>query len=125
MSRRRTFRVSADMWTVLQDILVGTPEDFNSDSASLTGRSFKSVYPHHGRMSGHDEDVFRGHRAAGAITYVVYSYSTPIAYRISVMVLGENVNEWIVPDHKYSVTTSKHQGKVRTALSQITGGYNV
>lgn len=43
-------------------------------------------------------------------TYVVMSYSTPIAWW---GLLG-----WVVPDVRYSVTTSKHQGVVRRALER-------
>jgi hypothetical protein len=44
--------------------------------------------------------------------YVVYSYSTPIAWHVP--------NEgWVMPDTRYSVTTSKHQGKIATAISQL------
>src|SRR5687768_2943852 len=41
--------------------------------------------------------------------YVVYSYDTPIAWLTYGM--------WHMPDKKYSVSTSKHQGKISTALS--------
>lgn len=47
------------------------------------------------------------------IDYVVYSYRTPIAWH-------DTEAGWIVPDERYSVTTSKHQGKVRFAIS-LTG----
>src|SRR5690349_14503950 len=80
MSKRATYRVNADGWWKLQDILCGTPEDFNPDSASLRGRSADSVYPHTGRLSGLSEELFREARAEGRITYVIYSYSTPIAW---------------------------------------------
>ena len=58
------------------------------------------------------------------VNYVIYSYNTPIAYRrVADWNRDGTANyEWIVPDVRYSVTTTKHQGKVRTALSQITGG---
>ena len=116
----RKYRVNADSWTVLRDIL-RDGEAFNPNSASLRGRTATDVYPHHGRMSGIDEDIFRGHRAAGAIDYVIYSYSTPIAYRITTAnpQTGEHRSQWIEPSARYSVTTSKHQAKVRTAISRI------
>ena len=46
-------------------------------------------------------------RAAGKL-YVVYSYATPIAW-------GPLDGPLYVPDVRYSVTTSKHQGIVRRA----------
>ena len=44
------------------------------------------------------------------IDYIVYSYNTAIAYRTK-------NSEWVVPDAKYSVTTSKHQATIRYAIS--------
>lgn len=41
--------------------------------------------------------------------YVVWSYSTPIAW------FGNR--GWVMPDTKYSVTTSRHQSKVRYGLT--------
>lgn len=124
---RATYRVNADLWTKLQDILTATPDEFNSDRDTLRGRKIENgvdVYGS-GRMEGEDLSTFRGHRQAGALDYVIYSYGTPIAYRIAYahpQRLGGTRYEWIVPSTRYSVTTSKHQGKVRTALSQISGG---
>lgn len=43
-------------------------------------------------------------------SYAVYSYETPIAW------LNED-GVWIVPNIKYSNTTTAHQNKIRTALS--------
>lgn len=42
--------------------------------------------------------------------YVIYSYSTPIAWHIP----GDG---WASPDIKYSATTTTHQNRVRVALS--------
>jgi hypothetical protein len=46
----------------------------------------------------------------GDVTHTVLSYATPIAWR-----LAEGC--WVIPEVKYSVTTSKHQGIVRVATS--------
>ena len=43
------------------------------------------------------------------VDYVVFSYATPIAWHV-------NGKGWVYPDTKYSVTTSKHQGKVRMGM---------
>lgn len=40
--------------------------------------------------------------------YVVYSYGTPIAWRVDSL--------WTVPPTRYSVTTTRHQSKIRVAL---------
>jgi hypothetical protein len=45
--------------------------------------------------------------------YVVYSYGTPIAWHRPADDL------WIVPDEKYSQTTSRHQGIIGTVISQL------
>src|SRR5687767_753500 len=44
--------------------------------------------------------------------YAVFSYSTPIAWHIPDV-------GWVMPDVHYSQTTTRHQGKIRTALSVI------
>ena len=119
--KRRTYRVNADSWTVLRDILVATPEDFNPDSASLRGRNVElSAYVDMGRLPQEYVNEIRDSR----VGYVIYSYGTPIAWRriAEWRKDGGPVWEWRVPEERYSVTTSKHQGKVRTALSQISGG---
>ena len=122
MATRRTYRVNADSWTILRDILVGTPEEFNTDSASLRGRTIDPDSDTWGGQMPLDlAIIFRNQVRRGAIRYVIYSYNTPIAYRYQ----EENMDSprWVVPNVKYSVTTSKHQGKVRTAISQISNGY--
>lgn len=43
--------------------------------------------------------------------YVIYSYGTPIAWRVG--------GEWITPDTRYSMTTSHHQGKAFTAVRNL------
>ena len=41
--------------------------------------------------------------------FIVYSYNTPIAWHSD--------KGWFIPEVKYSVTTSKHQGYVRRAVA--------
>lgn len=113
----RTYRVNKDMWTELRDILVATPDEFNTDQATLRGRMVTV-----GLLSKLDQlpDEWRAvwHQDKDTMTYAIWSYDTPIAWRT----YRNGKARWIMPDVKYSVTTSKHQGKVRTALSQISGG---
>lgn len=45
--------------------------------------------------------------------YIVWSYRTPIAWA------DAETGEWTVPDDRYSVTTSRHQSKIRTAVSVL------
>jgi len=44
------------------------------------------------------------------IDYFVYSYQTPIAWH-------DTEAGWVVPDERYSQTTSVHQGRIRAALT--------
>jgi hypothetical protein len=56
-----------------------------------------------GRLSGEDLEAFRMQRLG--ITYVVYSYNTPIAW-----VLKDGTVHRVT--QKFSVTTTQHQGKL-------------
>lgn len=61
-----------------------------------------------GRMP--HEDAERLADATG-VDYVVWSYSTPIAWH--------DEQGWHVPDARYSPTTSQHQGTVRVAIAKL------
>lgn len=61
-------------------------------------------YPHTGRLSREDARQFLEDRP----DYIVWSYNTPIAWH--------GIRGWVIPDEKYSVTTSGHQNRVRHAL---------
>ena len=56
-----------------------------------------------GWLSKDDLETFQAARQAGFITYVVMSYDTPIGW-----VLNDTTK--VVPNAKYSVATSQHQG---------------
>jgi len=62
-----------------------------------------------GQLPARFVDQFRADQ--DEIDYVVFSYVTPIAWHV-------NGKGWVVPDTKYSVTTSKHQGKARSGIHQ-------
>lgn len=68
-----------------------------------------------GRLSDPERSEFVTARNAGEVDYVVLSYATPIAWHNS------RTGEWVYPLTKYSVTTSKHQGKIFTACSTLNG----
>jgi hypothetical protein len=78
-------------------------------AGALSGRQpvEGGLYLHEGRLEGADLAEFQ--RAKGWIDYVVLSYATPIAWH--------HRNGWYVVSQKFSVTTSKHQGYVRAAIS--------
>jgi len=49
------------------------------------------------------------------VVYTIYSYQTPIAWY--------NGTEWVIPDVKYSSSTSGHQSKIRL-MTRISGFYS-
>lgn len=67
-------------------------------ASALTGRPGFDGY---GQM---DRNLALGIEGAD---FVVYSYATPIAWSIG--------GSWIVPEVRYSVTTTRHQNLVRRA----------
>ena len=127
MAKRRTYRVNTDSWTVLRDIMVGTPEDFNPNySRKSVHTNGWSGYRYTGAFRGRrmtvgllsvlgqlpDEWRALWHAHKGEIVYAIWSYETPIAWKLS-------DGTWHVPNVKYSVTTTKQQNKVATAISTM------
>lgn len=106
MAKRAKYLVNSGWWN-LHEILVGEPQEFNPDSATLRGR--KGAPVSFGMLPrGEHGGIWNA--AAGA-DYVIYSYATPVAWR--------SAGTWHVPPFRYSVTTSKHVGRVRTAIGQL------
>ena len=56
-----------------------------------------------GKMSEGSRSIIK---ALNDIDYVVHSYATPIG-------VHSESQGWVIPEDKYSSTTSKHQGQVR------------
>jgi hypothetical protein len=107
---RKTYRVNADSWTGLRDLLVGSPEEFNAPSDTIRGRRIEHSHDISlGKLPEEWAIILRD----DVVLYVIYSFKTPIAW------YDERKSQWIVPAVRYSVTTSKHQNKVRTALSEM------
>lgn len=99
-----------DGWWVFRDALMFTPEDFTTHG-SLWGIN-RMPYESERSMDYVAGDLPLFYRDSfWRADYAVYSYATPIAWRTD--------GVWITPGIKYSVTTSRHQGKIFTALSQI------
>lgn len=87
----------------------------NSMSAEWTDQK-----PYAGRLSTKESldalrNTFDAARLIGAQVYVVYSYSTPIAFAIG-------SEEAFIVDEKFSVTTSKGQGYVRAWIDEYAKG---
>lgn len=91
------------LWTQFLDPMIGR-ESFETHGA-LSGAT-RSLWHSYGQLPIEYHESFYGS------TYAVYSYWTPIAW------LNED-GVWISPDVKYSVTTSKHQNKINTAISAM------
>ena len=82
------------------DISIRYQEPFNCNG-TLTGHDH---VPSVGILPAHE----RNNLYADEPSYVVLSYATPIAW------FGKR--GWYVPDVRYSVTTSRHQGIARMAI---------
>jgi hypothetical protein len=77
-------------------------EPFQTHNGTMTGENFVSS---HGRLPGEWRKELFAAEQRNDVIYVVYSYATPIAW-----VLKDGTE--VQPPVKYSVTTSKHQGKL-------------
>lgn len=101
-------------WTTLRDLIRAGHEFHNN------GKTFRGVRwdadsaskPGKGKMPEAEYSHLDVMHKLHGIDYVVFSYSTPIAYRLSNGV-------WITPAVKYSNTTSQHQGKINTAAHAL------
>lgn len=60
-----------------------------------------------GRLQGEDLTLWR--ETGDGATFTVWSYGTPIAWRMA-------DGSWVMVSGRFSVTTSKHQGMVRRAV---------
>lgn len=83
-----------------------------NSNGSVRGTAFVSGV---GRLPAEYVEIFRAAQDAGRLVYVVYSYATPIAWVEETMTDGER---WIIPEVKYSVTTTNHQGLARVAAAR-------
>lgn len=75
------------------------------------GDGYCPMSPFSGRLEGADYDALRD---ALAIDYVVWSYATPIAWH-------DARDGWYVVKQSFSVTTSRHQSKIATAIANPHG----
>lgn len=105
----------------------------------------KTDFTTHGSLKGTSSDSISFGKlprefwfSAEQSDYVVYSYSTPIAWHVAsssdvpasgstnahLYDVDPNGGVWVIPTHKYSVTTSRQLGRIHTAISQL-GIYDV
>jgi hypothetical protein len=85
---------------------INRTEEFRANS--LSGQNY--YYQGTGQLYGESLELF--HNGAKKIVYAVFSYVTPIAWKY------EDGTWYIVPE-KFSVTTSRHQSRVRQALTPM------
>lgn len=64
-----------------------------------------------GQIYGRAAELYLADATAGELAYVVYSYATPIAWYTK-------RGAWVVPEEKYSSTTSRHQSVVRQGVAR-------
>lgn len=81
---------------------------FESHTGNFRGVECPDVLTHWDM--GYMGDAFRNdlwmNFIAGNVTYLVYSYGTPIGWH-------HKDEGWIIPNESYSVTTSRHQSVTR------------
>jgi hypothetical protein len=86
------------------------------EASALSGRYVDAGEASLGSLPDPERALFReAERKADALgrrLYVVFSYQTPIAW-----VMGDEVT---IPSVRYSLTTSRHQSRVRFALPRAT-----
>jgi len=80
----------------------------------FTGSNFRGsrMLDSMGILPNADREVLWHDAGRGLFDYIVYSYATPIAWHTS-------DRGWVVPDVKYSVSTTRHQSIVRKAVSEL------
>jgi len=91
-------------WMEFRDV-IAAGQDFDT-SGALKGRA---THPDGMIYTGQLPQEYRA--SIKGATYVVFSYATPIAWRTQ--------GQWHTPDVKYSVTTSRHQSRIFTAIDQL------
>jgi hypothetical protein len=95
---------------------IATGREFTA--SALSGSSGKEWTPDAGRLNAEEYAKLKeATQTRPEWVYVVYSYGTPIAWRI-------DGGEWYVVEQKFSVTTSKHQNYVRRAIAESLQGVN-
>jgi hypothetical protein len=89
---------------------IATRQEFKASALSGSTYSLGG-----GRLGGKELATFQAD--VNAVTYIVYSYGTPIAWHT--LNFG-----WYVVEQKFSVTTSKHSNYVRRAIADSLQGVN-
>lgn len=85
---------------------------FRTSSPNFYGEAYDNApsYLYGGYLRGGDAEALSRDLNIKAIDYVVWSYSTPIAWHVGAR-QGEPAR-WHIVSQSFSVTTSKHQGNL-------------
>lgn len=94
-------------WMDFRDALEAG-QDFTT-SGALSAKATPNGAVRGGYTLGHLPREF--HASVADADFIVYSYATPIAWRTQ--------GQWHIPNVKYSATTSRHQSRIFTAISQL------
>lgn len=89
------------------DSAVTTCEPFNR--GNIIGVRGNAGASGSGRLPEPFGELFMRHMNADLIKFVIYSYATPIAWRLA-------DGDWIIPPVHYSQSTTIHQSAVRSAI---------
>jgi len=118
-SRRRTRRTDGPRRRNIEGVAVSFVTLGDSHRGATTGRGTFTHYPYTSAVGGEGRLNVRGlhrdHRPDVQDRNVLYSYSTPIAWR-------QRNGSVIVPTQSYSNTTHRHQNAVHKALTDA--GYH-
>ena len=90
-------------------------ESFNTNG-ELKGVA-KPSWVDFGRMHVWDNALLYSDQNSYGVDYVIYSYSTPIAW-----LRGDG--QWAMPQAKYSVITTRHQTTIRAAIQEYKKALN-
>jgi surface antigen len=88
---------------------IATQQEFKASALSGVNANTNGLQGAYGRLD--PEEFARFKEVESQVSYVVYSYGTPIAWYTE-------GNGWYVVEQKFSVTTSKHQNYVRRAIAE-------
>jgi hypothetical protein len=86
-------------------------------ASALSGSSFKKYTVDAGRLNAEEYAKLNEATHGEEWVYVVFSYGTPIAWRI-------DGRDWYTVSQKFTVTTSKHQNLVRRVIAGSYVGVN-
>jgi len=98
---RQSYSEFLDQWL---NVLVGDQPDMFK-AASMSGGAYSSYT---GELPAWAREVYMADKPS----YVIYSYATPLAWLRS-------DGSWAYVDHRYSVTTSKHQSHLRHLFTRM------